>query len=129
MRSNGGVPDTSVPSSVAQAFEFGRSTAGPEQMGLTLVPVHCHVRVTERQVQILCLLAQGLTTRQAAESLMLSEHTVVRHMTNMMVAMGAANRLELLARALIGGLIANTNWPPQPTGRRSLPIALDITAR
>jgi DNA-binding NarL/FixJ family response regulator len=73
-------------------------------------------RVTKRQVQVLCVLASGLSSREAAERLVISEHTIIRHMSNMATRIGARNRLELLARAMVGGLIDQCHWPPQPTG-------------
>lgn len=73
-------------------------------------------RVTERQVEVLCLLAEGMTSNDVAERMKISHHTVTRHVVNMMTALGAANRLELLARAFVGGVVALDQWPPRPTG-------------
>ena len=78
--------------------------------------------VTERQVEILCLLASGLTSQAAAQHLMISEHTVIRHVSNMMSCFGAENRMELLALAIVNGIVDSTHWPPRPTGRLSLGI-------
>jgi DNA-binding CsgD family transcriptional regulator len=78
--------------------------------------------VTGRQLEVLCLLAVGLTSSEAAERLGISEHTVIRHVTNMGMSVGAENRLELLALAIIGGLIDPNHWPPKPTGRLRLQI-------
>lgn len=79
-------------------------------------------RVTGRQLEVLCLLALGLTSSQAAARLGISEHTVIRHITNMGLSVGAGNRLELLALAIIGGLIDPNHWPPKPTGQLRLQI-------
>lgn len=80
-------------------------------------------RVTRRQLEVLCLLATGLTISEAAKRLLISEHTVIRHVTNMGMIVGAGNRLELLALASIGGFIDADHWPPEPTGhyRRAAP--------
>jgi DNA-binding CsgD family transcriptional regulator len=80
-------------------------------------------RVTRRQLEVLCLLATGLTSSEAAKRLLISEHTVIRHVTNMGMIVGAGNRLELLALAIIGGLIDARHWPPKPTGQLRLQIA------
>jgi DNA-binding CsgD family transcriptional regulator len=79
--------------------------------------------VTGRQLEVLCLLAIGLTSSEAAKRLGISEHTVIRHITNMGLSVGAGNRLELLALAIIGGLIDPNHWPPKPTGQLRLRIA------
>lgn len=79
--------------------------------------------VTRRQLEVLCLLATGLTSSEAAERLLISEHTVIRHVTNMGMIVGAGNRLELLALAIIGGLIDAHHWPPKPTGRLRLQLS------
>jgi DNA-binding CsgD family transcriptional regulator len=82
--------------------------------------------VTERQVEILCLLAIGLTSQAVAEHLVISEHTVVRHISNMMSCFGAQNRLELLALAVACGVVDCDHWPPRPTGALSLRVLGDL---
>lgn len=82
--------------------------------------------VTERQVEVLCLLASGLTSQAVARHLMISEHTVIRHVSNMMGCFGAENRMELLALAIVSGIVDSTHWPPQPTGRLSLGTLGDL---
>jgi len=84
--------------------------------------------VTERQVEILCLLAIGLTSQAVAERLIISEHTVVRHISNMMNCFGAQNRLELLALAIACGIVDCDHWPPRPTGALSLQVLGDLKA-
>ena len=93
------------------------SLPGPALAGIPRGPAAEPGKITKRQVEVLCLLAKGLTSREVAEVLTVSEHTIVRHVANMMAATGAANRLELVARAIIGGLLENASWPPRPTGR------------
>jgi len=60
---------------------------------------------TLRQVEVLCLLASGLTSREVANVLSISEHTVIRHISNMMHLFEAKNRLELLALAMACGIV------------------------
>ena len=64
--------------------------------------------ITRREHEVLCLLTEGLTNRQIAERLTVSEHTVHRHVTNILrkldlpsrtAAAAYAARAELLARA------------------------------
>jgi DNA-binding NarL/FixJ family response regulator len=96
--------------SLHASFAANLVLAHQEQGGLD--PMH----VTERQVEVLCFLAEGMTSHDVAERMMISHHTVARHVVNMMTAVGAANRLELLARAFIGGVVTLDRWPPRPTG-------------
>lgn len=87
-----------------------------DQRGIQLTPDHSRA-VTNRLVEVLCLLANGLTSQAAAQRLMISEHTVIRHISNMMSCFGAENRMELLALAIVCGIVDGTHWPPRPTGR------------
>jgi DNA-binding CsgD family transcriptional regulator len=75
---------------------------------------------TSRQVEILCLLSSGLTSRDVAQRLSISEHTVVRHISNMMCLFEAKNRLELLGLAVACGIVDSTCWPLRPSGMLSL---------
>ncbi len=57
-------------------------------------------RLTSRQLEVLRLLATGLTNREIAERLVLSVHTVDRHVTDVYGKIGARNRAEATAFAL-----------------------------
>ncbi len=50
--------------------------------------------LTEREGEVLVLLAQGLANRQIAEALVLSEGTVKNHVANILAKLRAANRTE-----------------------------------
>lgn len=73
--------------------------------------------VTARELEVLCLLAAGLTSAEAAATLCISPHTVIRHISQMMQRTGSATRTELVARAISIGVIDVTQWPPTPTGK------------
>ena len=55
------------------------------------------VGLSEREVEVLALAAEGLTNKQIGERLFLSPHTVARHIANARGKMGAANRTEAAA--------------------------------
>ena len=57
--------------------------------------------VTPREREVLCLLAAGLTNRQIAEQLVVSEHTVHRHVTNLL-RNGVPSRTAAAAHAVHG---------------------------
>jgi predicted ATPase/DNA-binding NarL/FixJ family response regulator len=75
----------------------GTSTAGA---GATPRPFD----LTERERQILPLLAAGLTNRQIAEALFVSESTAGVHVSRIIGKMGVANRVEAAALAVRSGL-------------------------
>jgi DNA-binding CsgD family transcriptional regulator len=56
--------------------------------------------LTERQVQVLRLIATGRTNWEIAEELVLSEHTVQRHIAGIYAKIGARNRAEATAFTL-----------------------------
>jgi DNA-binding NarL/FixJ family response regulator len=57
--------------------------------------------LTERQAEVLRLIAAGKTSREMAEKLVLSERTIQRHIANIYTKIGARNRAEATAFALI----------------------------
>jgi DNA-binding CsgD family transcriptional regulator len=60
--------------------------------------------VTRREREVLCLLAEGLTNRQIAERLVVSEHTVHRHVTNILRKLELPSRTAAAAHAVRAGL-------------------------
>lgn len=61
--------------------------------------------ITKREGEVLRLLAEGLTNRQIAERLVVSEHTVHRHVTNMLRKLGLPSRTAAAAHAVRAGLL------------------------
>ena len=62
--------------------------------------------ITPRERDVLRLLAEGLTNRQIAERLVVSEHTVHRHVTNVLRKLGLPSRAAAAAHAVRTGLVA-----------------------
>ncbi len=60
--------------------------------------------LTERETEILRLVAKGLTARQIAERLVLSHRTVQNHVQNTLRKLQLHNRVELTRWALERGL-------------------------
>ena len=58
---------------------------------------HPELHLTPRQAEVLALLERGLTTRQIAEELQLSNETVRNHIRRLLRTMGAHSRLEAVA--------------------------------
>ena len=62
--------------------------------------------LTEREREILALIADGLTNRQIAEQLVVSVKTVETHRTNLMQKLDLHDRTELVKYAIRKGLIS-----------------------
>ncbi len=62
--------------------------------------------LTLREVEVLRLIADGLTNPQIAETLHISPNTVTRHRANLMHKLNVHNRVELINAAYHHGFIA-----------------------
>jgi DNA-binding NarL/FixJ family response regulator len=62
-------------------------------------------RLTERESEVLRLIAEGLSTREIAEALKLSVNTVITHRSNIMEKLDVHNRAELVKYAIRKKLI------------------------
>jgi DNA-binding NarL/FixJ family response regulator len=72
--------------------------------------------LTVRQTEILRLVASGLTNRDIAERLVLSEHTVKRHVANILSRLGLPSRAAAATHASRAGPAVAT-WPDRATRR------------
>jgi ATP/maltotriose-dependent transcriptional regulator MalT len=61
--------------------------------------------LTSREAQVLALVAEGLSNRQIAERLVVSEHTVHRHVANIYQGLGVSSRAQAVAVAAERGLL------------------------
>lgn len=61
--------------------------------------------LTERELEVLGLLAQGMPNKEIAANLVISERTAKFHISSIMGKLGAANRTEAVALAAQKGLI------------------------
>jgi DNA-binding NarL/FixJ family response regulator len=62
-------------------------------------------QLTDREREVLQLVAEGRTNREIADMLVISVKTVLRHRTNIMEKLGFHNRTELIKYAISMGLI------------------------
>jgi LuxR family transcriptional regulator, maltose regulon positive regulatory protein len=61
---------------------------------------HEGLALTRRQREVLALVAQGMSDREIASTLYLSEHTVHRHVANILTRLGVSSRTAAVARAV-----------------------------
>jgi DNA-binding NarL/FixJ family response regulator len=79
--------------------EYRRLAEGPEASGDPGLP-----RLTERETEVLRLVAKGLSSKQIAERLVLSHRTVQNHVQNTLRKLQLHNRVQLVRYALEQGL-------------------------
>ncbi len=78
-----------------------KATALRQSLGVQPAPIVKYpANMTERQWEVLGLLAQGKTNREIAQALVLSERTVQRHIADIYDKIGARNRSEATAFAI-----------------------------
>jgi NarL family two-component system response regulator LiaR len=63
--------------------------------------------LTPREMQVLCLLAEGLSNHQIARRLDLSVRTVESHLTHIYAKLGVGSRMEAVLQAQRKGLLAS----------------------
>ena len=63
--------------------------------------------LSEREMEVLALVAQGLTNPEIADRLYLSLNTVKAHTRNIYGKLGVHNRTQAVARARAMGLLAS----------------------
>ena len=80
-----------------RADTFALALLGPRRAG--------EPPLTKREREVLRLVAQGNSDRAIATQLILSEHTVHRHMANILTKLGCTSRSAAVAEALRKGLI------------------------
>jgi two-component system response regulator DevR len=92
------------------AVVAGESVVSPELLTrliprLTRRESRQQVQLTERELEVLNLVAQGLSNAAIARSLFVSVHTVRNHVANLSSKLGAHSKLEALTIALREGII------------------------
>jgi DNA-binding NarL/FixJ family response regulator len=71
--------------------------------------------LTERQREILALVAQGLAGKQVARHLGISPKTVERHKTRIFARLGVPNQTAAVSLTLAGELERSRSWTPSNT--------------
>jgi DNA-binding NarL/FixJ family response regulator len=61
--------------------------------------------LTPRELEVVKLIAEGLTSEEIAEQLFISKKTVDRHRANVLEKLGMRNRVELTRYAIRRGLV------------------------
>jgi len=88
--------------------ETARATAMLEQLGVVSKQVPGggeSLGLTGRELEVLALVADGFTDPQIAQRLVISEHTVHRHVSNILVKVSCSSRAAAVKRAAAAGLL------------------------
>lgn len=83
-----------VPAPAAPELPFRVNAASVDRLG-----------VTPRELEILGLIAEGLSTREMAERLFVSENTVKTHSSRLFAKLGARRRTQAVQLAKEAGLV------------------------
>jgi DNA-binding CsgD family transcriptional regulator len=76
--------------------------------------------LTAREVEVIALIAAGLSNEQIGQRLRLSSHTVAAYVVSAMRRLDAMNRAELVARCYVAGVLDQDIWPPALSGHRCI---------
>jgi DNA-binding NarL/FixJ family response regulator len=96
--------------SAVRAAASGEAVISPELLVRLLPRLHRsgrigHSDLTEREREVLGLLAEGLSNAAIAGQLTVSVHTVRNHVANLSAKLGAHSKLEALSIAVRDGLL------------------------
>lgn len=88
-----------------RAAYAGRPTLAPEATQFliekaTRTPPQPVFNLTDRELEVLSLIADGLTNRQIAERLSVSRSTIKFHVSSLLAKMGVSSRTEAVALAM-----------------------------
>jgi two-component system response regulator DevR len=96
--------------SAVRAAASGEAVISPEMLARLLPRLHrgrgaVQPALTEREREVLALVAEGRTNAAIAEELTVSVHTIRNHVANLSAKLGATSKLEALAIAVRDGLL------------------------
>jgi len=83
--------------------------AGGYDVGAPSSRRSAHRLLTDREVEVLQLIAAGKHNREIAAALHLSEHTVARHVQNILAKLGVPSRAAAVSRAVQQRLLGPTS--------------------
>ncbi len=93
---DGALTSALVPSTASRTTEPTRRAGAPVEPG----------DLTDRELQVVQLLAEGLSNKLIADRLQISDHTAKFHVGGVMTKLAAATRTEAVVEAMRRGLIA-----------------------
>ena len=77
----------------------------PEEISHRLMHAMVHNKLSDREIEVMRLVAQGCSNKEIAEKLFISTKTARNHVTNCLTKLGATDRTEATTKAIKRGLI------------------------
>jgi len=111
-----GIACRAVGDSDTADMEFDAARLGFQQLGAATelarvealigkAPLDAPGGLSAREVEVLALVAKGKTNREISTALVISEHTVARHLQNVFAKLGVSSRTAATAFAFEHGLV------------------------
>lgn len=91
---------------------------------MTVSKSQAQISLSHREVQVVELVAEGLTNEKIADKLEISKRTVDNHISNILTKTATGNRVELVKWALQWGKVclSNVNCCPIQEGLQQLAV-------
>ena len=89
-----------------RAFQPDAAGSDPAARSSLAVAAGLVMALTDRELEVLHLLAAGKQNREIADELYVTPDTVKKHVTHILDKLGAANRIQAIARARELGLLS-----------------------
>ena len=90
---------------VASLAGLGRGSVPPPTPGSVPISSATQTELTEREIEVLRLVAKGATNREIAEQLVITEGTVKNHISNILSHLGLRDRTQAAIYARENGLL------------------------
>ncbi len=78
----------------------------------------CPATVSDRQLEVLVNIANGMADSEIAGKMLISPHTVVHHVRALQRLLMVNNRPSMISIAVAAGLLDASMWPIVATGSR-----------
>jgi DNA-binding NarL/FixJ family response regulator len=85
--------------------EYTHSSISPHQEAETLSEEECTDALSAREIEVLQLVVDGMSNREIADALTITENTVKNHLSNILTKLHLQNRIQVAVYAVRHGLV------------------------